>query len=238
MWIVLFVLWMKLLGMWPRWWWLWIHRPAWISKKALAIKNPRYSPLVWALTFFLPCGFTQSMQLFAVQSWDPVQGAMLMWLFALGTLPVLFGLWWGTEYIKKHIHYLNPVIAWLLVVFGIFTLYNWWNLAGSLKSNEFIISGSEESVDALVETVRMDVGHNWWQFMPETITLQQWKRYEIAVLPESDWIWCMATLSWWWKNIPIRQWEEFILEVDASRTWRIPLVCGSMWMRQWDIIIQ
>lgn len=237
--IVLLWLWLKLLGMFPRWW-VWIHRPAWIGKKALAIKNPRYSRLVWALTFFLPCWFTQSMQLFAIQSWDPLQGAMLMGLFALGTLPVLFGLWWGTEYIKKHISYLNPVIAWLLVVFGIFTLYNWWNLAGSLWNNDFIVSETqnEQDVDDPVETVRLEVWHNWWQFIPETITLEEWARYEIAVTPESDWIWCMATLARWWRNIPIRQWEEFILEVDASRTGSIPLVCWSMWMRQWEIRVE
>lgn len=40
-------------------------------------------------TFFLPCGFTQSMQLYALSTGDFTQGALTMFVFALGTLPVL-----------------------------------------------------------------------------------------------------------------------------------------------------
>jgi sulfite exporter TauE/SafE/copper chaperone CopZ len=44
-----------------------------------------------ALTFFLPCGFTQAMQLFAISTGSFVQGALIMSLFALGTAPGLLG---------------------------------------------------------------------------------------------------------------------------------------------------
>ncbi len=45
--------------------------------------------LIGVLTFFLPCGFTQSMQLYALASGNFFNGAMIMLVFALGTLPVL-----------------------------------------------------------------------------------------------------------------------------------------------------
>ncbi len=45
-----------------------------------------------ALTFFLPCGFTQSLQLVALASGSFSTGAMTMFIFALGTLPSLVGL--------------------------------------------------------------------------------------------------------------------------------------------------
>ncbi len=45
-----------------------------------------------ALTFFLPCGFTQSAQLLALQSGTFLQGAAIMGVFALGTLPALLGI--------------------------------------------------------------------------------------------------------------------------------------------------
>ena len=48
--------------------------------------------LLGALTFFVPCGFTQSMQLVALGSGSFVGGAVVMGLFALGTAPGLFGL--------------------------------------------------------------------------------------------------------------------------------------------------
>lgn len=45
-----------------------------------------------ALTFFLPCGFTQSLQLVALASGSFWGGALTMFTFALGTLPALLGI--------------------------------------------------------------------------------------------------------------------------------------------------
>lgn len=45
-----------------------------------------------AMTFFLPCGFTQSLQLVALASGNFISGAIIMFIFALGTLPSLLGL--------------------------------------------------------------------------------------------------------------------------------------------------
>lgn len=44
------------------------------------------------LTFFLPCGFTQSLQLAALASGSFLTGALTMFIFALGTLPSLLGI--------------------------------------------------------------------------------------------------------------------------------------------------
>lgn len=43
-------------------------------------------------TFFLPCGFTQSLQLVALASGSFWTGSLTMFVFALGTLPALLGL--------------------------------------------------------------------------------------------------------------------------------------------------
>jgi sulfite exporter TauE/SafE/copper chaperone CopZ len=45
--------------------------------------------LLGIITFFLPCGFTQSMQINAIASGSFINGALIMLIFALGTLPVL-----------------------------------------------------------------------------------------------------------------------------------------------------
>jgi sulfite exporter TauE/SafE/copper chaperone CopZ len=52
--------------------------------------------LVGIGTFFLPCGFTQSMQLYALSTGDFMQGALTMFVFALGTFPVLALLSFGS----------------------------------------------------------------------------------------------------------------------------------------------
>lgn len=45
--------------------------------------------LVGVATFFLPCGFTQSMQLYALSTGSFITGSLTMFAFALGTFPVL-----------------------------------------------------------------------------------------------------------------------------------------------------
>lgn len=52
--------------------------------------------LIGVGTFFLPCGFTQSMQLYALSTGSFMQGALTMTVFALGTLPVLAFLSFGS----------------------------------------------------------------------------------------------------------------------------------------------
>ncbi len=45
-----------------------------------------------AFTFFLPCGFTQAIQIFALSTGSPVYAAALLGTFAIGTAPGLLGL--------------------------------------------------------------------------------------------------------------------------------------------------
>lgn len=45
--------------------------------------------LLGAVTFFLPCGFTQSMQIYSLTTGSFITGALTMLVFALGTFPVL-----------------------------------------------------------------------------------------------------------------------------------------------------
>ena len=66
--------------------------PAFVSRRLLAFESLNHSvtpALIGAATFFLPCGFTQSMQLYTLTSGSFVAGALTMGMFALGTLPIL-----------------------------------------------------------------------------------------------------------------------------------------------------
>lgn len=48
--------------------------------------------LLGALSFFLPCGFTQAVQVYALSTGSPLLGAALLGVFALGTAPGLMAL--------------------------------------------------------------------------------------------------------------------------------------------------
>ncbi|MEK7669195.1 MAG: sulfite exporter TauE/SafE family protein [Patescibacteria group bacterium] len=66
--------------------------PKFISKHALGVSklNHTLTPvLVGIVTFFLPCGFTQSMQIYTLSTGSFMQGGLTMLVFALGTLPAL-----------------------------------------------------------------------------------------------------------------------------------------------------
>ena len=66
--------------------------PQWLSRRALGLSkiNHRFTPLlVGVATFFLPCGFTQSMQIYTLSTHNFLTGGLTMLAFALGTLPVL-----------------------------------------------------------------------------------------------------------------------------------------------------
>lgn len=54
--------------------------------------NPFIGFILGALTFFIPCGFTQSVQLIALGAGSFMGGGLIMLAFALGTLPALLGI--------------------------------------------------------------------------------------------------------------------------------------------------
>lgn len=66
--------------------------PKWLARRAAGTAkyaNALTPALVGAATFFLPCGFTQSMQLYTLSTGSYLKGGLTMLAFALGTLPVL-----------------------------------------------------------------------------------------------------------------------------------------------------
>lgn len=61
------------------------------------IEHKTFTPLIVGFgTFFLPCGFTQSMQVTAISSGSFFSGFLIMFAFALGTLPMLSFLSFGS----------------------------------------------------------------------------------------------------------------------------------------------
>lgn len=81
-----------------------------------------------ALTFFLPCGFTQSMQLFAMTTGSFWQGAAIMGVFALGTAPGLLGIGGLSSFFKGTKAKLFFVVAGIIVI-----LLGWYNVTVGLR---------------------------------------------------------------------------------------------------------
>lgn len=77
-------------------------------------------------TFFLPCGFTQAMQVVALSSGTFTSGMLIMLAFALGTLPVLSLLSFGSVSFahSKHAPLFFKSIGVIVVSLALFNLIN------------------------------------------------------------------------------------------------------------------
>ena len=94
-------------------------------------RSPAMPVALGGLTFFLPCGFTQSMQIMALGSGSIVRGALIMGLFAVGTLPVLFTAGITASWTRQHKVVVFQKAAGLLVIaFALFTLSSGARLFG------------------------------------------------------------------------------------------------------------
>lgn len=127
--IVMLVLGINLLGIFP-----WVKKlqpsmPRFLSRHALGVSklNHTLTPfLVGIATFFLPCGFTQSMQLYTLTTGSFMTGALTMSAFALGTLPVLALLSFSSFSIQKSskVGIFFKTAGLIVVAFALFNLIN------------------------------------------------------------------------------------------------------------------
>ncbi len=102
-----------------------ITLPAGIFQVLRKIEHKTLTPVIIGVgTFFLPCGFTQSMQIASLSSGSFFTGASIMLWFALGTFPVLALLSFGTNSFSQSVYAplffksAGVVVLWL----GIFSL--------------------------------------------------------------------------------------------------------------------
>ena len=127
--LVMFGLGLNLLEVFPWAKHLQFNMPKRFSSHAHAMKNLEFglAPfLVGMATFFLPCGFTQSMQIYSLSTGSFIQGALTMTFFALGTLPVLALISFTSVRFGKgkfaSVFFKSAGI--LVIAFGLFTIIN------------------------------------------------------------------------------------------------------------------
>ena len=87
--------------------------------------------LLGGATFFLPCGFTQALQLYALTTGSFWTSASLLLAFALGTAPTLFLLGWASGSLKgKTGRFFFQFSGALVVVLGLWNVQNGFAIAG------------------------------------------------------------------------------------------------------------
>lgn len=236
--IVVFRMWLHLLGFAPNITSIGIHIPKRWSEKTLTTKNPIFAPLIGVLTFFLPCGFTLSMQLIAIKTGKFRLWGLAMAIFALGTAPVLFAVGLGSSYIKEKKFKLLHTIIWTLIVFfGIFMIMNGRRLLGWVAR----FTNTNQITTFTGEYQRVEIWFDGLALVPETTTLTAGRNYELIVTPTDNGKWCMVT-----ETIPgidnniytIVKWQPIIYKIVNIKKGEYNVVCWTMWMYQGKIIVQ
>lgn len=103
--------------------------PKAFSAKMLRVTSINHTltpALVGMATFFLPCGFTQSMQLYALSTGSFMQGGLTMLAFALGTFPVLALISFSSFSIQKASNsgVFFKTAGMIVILFALFNILN------------------------------------------------------------------------------------------------------------------
>lgn len=149
--------------------------------------------LLGAATFFLPCGFTQAVQLFVVTQGNPLVGALTMGTFAIGTAPGLLGIGGISAAAKGGFRRFFFKVAGLTVIaLGFFNIENGAALIRLGSAAPSIISG--EGVNALkkeAQVIRITQKVNG--YFPNQITVKRGEPVKLIVTSEESYS-CAASL--------------------------------------------
>ena len=118
-----------------------------LPKKSAKILNiqSNNAALLGALTFFLPCGFTQAMQAFSIGSQSALTGSLTMGVFALGTTPGLLGIGALTSFAKGQMGRIFFKFSGLIVI-----LLAFFNISNGLNLTGFTIINSAPKTENII----------------------------------------------------------------------------------------
>ncbi|MDQ3098135.1 MAG: sulfite exporter TauE/SafE family protein [bacterium] len=129
-----------------------IQPPRFLTKR---IRNQAKSKELFApallglMTIFIPCGTTLAVEVLAISSGNPLQGAATMGVFVLGTLPLFFGIGYLTTKLGDSLRrYFFQFAALILVYLSITTFDSALVLAGS----PFALSSLPNPFSAIMNT--------------------------------------------------------------------------------------
>jgi len=127
----------------------------------LLIKDPHKSAFfLGAITYFLPCGFTQATQVYALGLASPWQSALTMAIFAIGTAPAIIFIGSLRGLLKSTFYqYFMKTVAVGVLILGFYYISNFLAIYGvsfSSQSNESNRSYESNMVDGK-QVIKMDV---------------------------------------------------------------------------------
>lgn len=158
--------------------------PKFIAHKVhdLSSSESKAGPFVLGgATFFLPCGFTQALQLYVLSSGDITTGALTMFFFSLGTLPALLSLSAISSFARGSFQrYFMKAAGVVVILLGFFNINNGLALTGNslnFGGDEEVTGKSAGALDPNVTLVNgvqvVEMTLNGLTYTPSRFTVQQ-----------------------------------------------------------------
>lgn len=160
----------------------WLHRihikmPSFIAHRlydaSASAPSTKSSFLFGAATFFLPCGFTQALQLYVLGTGSFMVGALTMFAFSLGTLPSLAGIGAVSSFTKGDFkRYFTTFSAILVIVLGLYNIPNGLALTGATIGIEnSALSQLAENVDIVGGKQIISMKVDYLDYVPSQFTI-------------------------------------------------------------------
>lgn len=159
----------------------------------------RNAMMLGALTFLLPCGFTQTMQLVAISSGNFMVGSIVMGLFAIGTAPGLLGVGGLTALVKGNFAKIFfRFVGVIVIALSIYNISNGFNLTGHKLTFPSWSTTSSDTMpideNAIVLNTVFKPTRSAVDIDPNTFDVEVGKTYVLTIDAKSDGEGCMSTI--------------------------------------------
>lgn len=115
-----------------------------------------------AITFLLPCGFTQTVQAYGLSLANPWQSALLLTVFAIGTVPAILAVGYASTWVKSSWYPMFLKFIGVIILFvGVISMVNYAQLIGiALPTYSSVTNQSIRYVpiENGIQIARMDAG--------------------------------------------------------------------------------
>lgn len=147
----------------------------WKIEQLFAKQPKKTALLLGALTYYLPCGFSQTVQVFALGTADPWYSALLMGVFALGTVPALMALSFTSFFTKTTWYpWFMKVVSVIIILVSVGYIINTIRLyadIGNFGVEGYTKEEGRVSFEDGYQIVKMDVLSDGYH--PNTFQLQK-----------------------------------------------------------------
>jgi sulfite exporter TauE/SafE/copper chaperone CopZ/plastocyanin domain-containing protein len=149
-----------------------LRLPKFFAEKIEAEKNAAGNPfIIGLLNGLMPCGPLQAMQLYALSTGSALSGAVAMFLFSAGTVPLMFGLGALSSMLSaRFTARVMKVGALLVAVLGLTMFSNGWSLGALPNPADSILASFNKSGTGAADKIFIPVIEDGVQIVNSTLS--------------------------------------------------------------------